>query len=107
EALELRDCPSCTMTFRDGLLSILGDRSDNTVAVLNTYTGTQVRCDQQEPRMFMGVTAISVRTLDGDDHVSFVSNGTELPTPTPNLTGDLGGGNDVFAAAIIGHAGPC
>ena len=63
EALELRDCPSCTMTFRDGLLSIVGDHTANNVAILNTWAGTQVRCDQQEPQMFVGVTAISVRTF--------------------------------------------
>jgi hypothetical protein len=105
--METRDCPSCTITFRDGLLSIVGDSSANQVAILNTWTGTQVRCDQQEPHTFMGVTAISVRTLDGDDRVGFVSDGRERPTMTPNATFDLGGGNDSLTGAISGHAGPC
>ena len=90
EGMESRDCPSCSVTFRDGMLSIVGDSSANQVAILNTWTGTQVRCDQQEPRTFVGVTAISVRTLEGDDHVSFVSATTEHPTHTPIVTVELG-----------------
>jgi hypothetical protein len=88
------------------MLSIVGDRTANTIAVLNTWAGTQVRCDQQEPSMFVDVTAISIHSMDGDDRVIFVSDGTERPTTTPDATFDLGGGNDSFAAAIIGHAGP-
>src|SRR5438067_6244771 len=83
EALEGRDCPSCTLTFQDGLLSILGDRGDNDIAVVNTWAGTQVTCDNKEPVTFVGVRAVSIRTMEGADHVSFVSQSGEVPVPVP------------------------
>src|SRR5262245_4409261 len=105
EVMEARDCASCTVTFRDGMLSIVGDSSANQVAILNSWSGTQVRCDQQEPRVFVGVTAIDVQTLDGNDRVGFFSNAIDRRMPT--LAVDLGGGDDLFAASADVPPGPC
>ena len=70
EALEGRDCPSCTLTFQDGLLSIVGDRGDNDIAVVNTWAGTQVTCDHEGQVTFVGVRTVSIRTMEGDDRIS-------------------------------------
>src|SRR5947209_225200 len=100
EVLEGRDCPSCSVEFREGLLSVAGDRGANQVSIVNTWAGTQVTCDGGETMTFAGVRAVSVRTMDGDDHVSFVSRSGELPVPLPALSVDLGGGDDTFTADV-------
>ena len=107
EVLEGRDCPSCTVEFREGMLSILGDRGANDVAVVNSWAGTQVTCDGGETMTFTGVRAVGIRTMEGDDHVTFVSVSGERPVPVPTLAVDLGSGDDTFAAVADVAPGPC
>src|SRR5437763_3388093 len=96
EVLEGRDCPSCAIEFREGLLSVVGDRGANDVAVVNTWAGTQVTCDGGGTSTFAGVRAVSIRAMEGDDHVTFVSRSGELPAPVPALSVDLGSGDGAF-----------
>src|SRR6267143_2012690 len=88
ERLEVRDCPNATVTYQDGLLSIVGDRADDDIAVVNTWAGTQVSTAHDGNKYlstFVGVRAVSIQAKGGDDRVSFSSMVGERPAPMPSL----------------------
>ena len=59
-------------------------------------------CDHKGPVKFVGVTVVSIRTLEGDDAVSFVSQSAEGYYPRGNapLAEDSGPGNGFLSEVV-------
>ena len=99
EQLETRDCPSCTVFQRAETLVILGDREANHIEIAEIREGglgeegggISVVCDGSVIQTFTGVRQIDLRTLGGDDEVTFVC---PSDPSTFLLRADLGAGND-------------
>jgi hypothetical protein len=101
EALEDRRYPSCTLSYSDGTLTILGDNRANTVEVRDLGArGVAVTCDGHAFPVFAAVHTIVIRTGDGSDTVNFLC-GDPDQTPAPrSIDIDLGNGNDTFNCAM-------
>jgi hypothetical protein len=93
EHLERRDCPSCTVFQKGETLFVVGDKSDNHIAIADTREGgVAVSCDGGAPQMFAGVKQWDMKTLAGDDEIT-----ATLSAPgdsTFHFRADLGAGND-------------
>jgi hypothetical protein len=101
EALEDRWCPSCTLGLRNGVLSIVGDRASNAVAVQDQGTaGVFVFCDGKDGIRFTDVRSINAQLDGGDDRLDYLAASPDI-TPFPrSLTVDLGDGNDILNVTI-------
>lgn len=99
EHLETRDCPSCTVFQRGETLVIQGDREANHIEIAEIREGglgeegggISVVCDGSVIQTFTGVKLIDLRTLGGDDEVTFVC---PSDPSTFLFRADLGAGND-------------
>jgi hypothetical protein len=92
EALEHRDCPSCTVLFSGNTLRIIGDGRANAVNVTHTGAGAvTVNCDGTALTR-SGVRRILIDTQGGADAVNLSVTGTL--TRRLDLDLRLGGGND-------------
>ena len=104
EALEERKYLSATMTLLNNghTLSIVGDRSDNHIAITQDASGVHVTADTSPTRNFTGIEVIQVETGEGNDDVRVIYGFNPQPDPpgVPFRAADLyvrlGNGNDTF-----------
>jgi type VI secretion system (T6SS) baseplate-like injector VgrG/VCBS repeat protein/FG-GAP repeat protein len=71
EILEDRRMLACDVDFRDGALLVLGDDSDNAVAITVGLRRVQVTCDGNDAGTFAGVRALRVLLGGGNDGMAF------------------------------------
>src|SRR5262245_20451169 len=103
--LERRWCPSCTVTVDGNTLRIIGDATNNNVAIVdNGAAGIVVTCDTVASPAATGIEHVRVDTRGGDDTVTYSRS-----TAGGNFTGrldfkaKLGSGNDSFTANLNGN----
>ena len=116
EALEERKVLSATMSLANQghTLMIVGDRSDNHIAITQTDHDVQVTADGDPTQRFTGITSILVSTGDGNDDVRVIYGFTPQPDPPGDtlkpsfdLRVSLGAGDDTFVGNIMFPPGPC
>ena len=116
EALEDRKYLSATMTLLNSghTLSIVGDRSDNHIAIAQTDHNVVVTADGAPAQSFTGITSILVSTGDGNDDVRVIYGFNPQPDPPGDtlrpsfdLRVSLGAGDDTFVGDIMFPPGPC
>ena len=116
EALEERKYLSATMSLvnQGHTLQIVGDRSDNHIAITQMDHGVQVTADGAPTQSFTDITAIMVSTGDGNDDVRVIYGFNPQPeppgdtlTPSFDLRVSLGAGDDTFVGDIAFPPGPC
>ena len=108
EALEDRKYLSATMTLlNDGhTLSVVGDRSDNHIEIVQDDRGVHVTADGAQTQNFTGIELILVQTGYGNDDVRVIHGFNPQPDPPGNqwrsldLRVSLGEGDDKFAADL-------
>ncbi len=67
ETLEDRCVPACDVFVRDGTLFVLGDETDNVIAVQADNRGLHVTCDGMFAGTFTGIQALFVDAREGGD----------------------------------------
>ena len=116
EALEERKYLSATMTLLNSghTLNIVGDRSDNHIAITQNNHDVQVTADGGPTQRFTGITSIQVSTGDGNDDVRVIYGFNPQPDPPGDtlrpsfdLRVSLGAGDDTFVGDIMLPPGPC
>ncbi len=94
-------------------LQIVGDRSDNHIAIVQDERGVHVTADGAPAQNFTGIDLIQVSTGDGNDDVRTIYAFNPQPDPpglpfhVAALQVSLGGGNDSFNADGQFPPGPC
>src|SRR5262245_58654827 len=72
EALEDRNCPSVTTNLVGGVLTVLGDRAANDIAITDDGAGNiGVSSDGGAAQTFTGVQKLVIRTGAGADSVTY------------------------------------
>ena len=116
ETLEERKVLSATMSLSNQghTLQIVGDRSDNHIAITQTDHDVQVTADGDPTQRFTGITSILVSTGDGNDDVRVIYGFNPQPDPPGDtlrpsfdLRVSLGAGDDTFVGDIMFPPGPC
>jgi hypothetical protein len=92
EALEHRDCPSCTVLVSGNTLRIIGDGGANAVNVTHNGAGTVTATCDGTAVTRSGIRRIFIDTRGGADTVNFSATGALTRRLDLNLR--LGGGND-------------
>jgi hypothetical protein len=106
EALEGRCLPAgCAITAQPGgLLQVRGTNGNDNIQVLDDGTANVnnvvVVCRGETAAPGVAVKTVDVRTLRGNDQVSYVLGGPLLAGVTRAVTVDLGPGHDSFAAKL-------
>ena len=115
EALEERKVLSATMSLvnQGHTLQIVGDRTDNQIAITQDERGVHVTADGSPTQDFTDIDLIQVSTGDGNDDVRSIYAFNPQPDPpglpfhVAALQVSLGGGNDSFNAGGQFPPGPC
>ena len=96
ETLERRACPAVTATFSAGVLTVVGDETDNRIQVLDLGGGDIELHGDGQTFNFASVDQVLVQTLAGDDHVFYNPKGFQIISAGKNTTFDTGAGDDVI-----------
>lgn len=115
EVLEDRKYLSATVTLLNNghTLSIVGDRSDNHIAITQDAGGVQVTADTAAPQRFTGIDLIQVEAGDGNDDIRVIYAFNPQPDPPADpirvaeLRVRLGAGNDSFNVTGQFPPDPC
>ena len=108
ETLEDRMCPSYTISVSDGILHIVGDRSNNTISLVDHGDGTlHVLLETGVSYDFSDLSCFEVKTGAGDDRVTYetVLNVTREPFAPKYYCGhvDMYEGVDFFEYRDMGR----
>src|SRR5262245_61433075 len=71
ESLEARRLLACDVQFRHGILTVLGDKPDNSIDVFVSRRGVQVTCDGKPSGPYEGVLQALVNSGTGNDITQF------------------------------------
>lgn len=115
ETLEVRQYLSAVVSVvGDGhTLSIVGDAADDTISIIESAYGIEVRINADSNRFFTGIDAIQVDAGDGRDDVRVYyayyvqTDRLGAPLQAADLHVQLGAGNDLFWLDGELPPGPC
>lgn len=103
--MEARECPAVVCTASNGILQILGDRTDNVIDISSSADGSFQVVGDGQSFSFTGIQSVRVATFDGNDTVRLTLNeGTKQFGI--NFYADLGGGDDSFALTVVSTLPP-
>jgi len=110
ERLEERNLLDCSATFANGVITIVGTSTNNSVLINDGGNEdgafVQVVCDGNQKLLVSGssVRSIQFSMGAGNDRVSYILFGdlARGAGGTRTINGDLGGGNDSFSATLTG-----